>query len=137
METMEAISTVPGLIEAIKRHCTEQNDRWGSEAVGFMARKPGSQAISTVVRLNNHSSNPTDTFFVEPWEQFRAEETLRAAGYEIVGVYHSHPTGEARPSRTDEMMARPGELTVIYSVCFDDLTAWREDGGRLVQVDIS
>jgi proteasome lid subunit RPN8/RPN11 len=129
----EVVLARPELVAGIKRHCEQQANK-GHEAVGFMAERHNSGEVSTLVRLNNHSSDPAVGFFVEPWEQFRAETKLKEAGYKIVGVYHSHTISEARPSKADTAMARPGELMAIYSVAFQELRVYREAGGELVEV---
>jgi proteasome lid subunit RPN8/RPN11 len=40
-------------------------------------------------------------FQVEPADHFAAVRRARAAGFEIVGAYHSHPSGPSGPSETD------------------------------------
>src|SRR2546430_1200950 len=105
MEVMEQIPVAVGLIESIRQHSLQEAKR-NCEAVGFLARREGTRKLAARVPLNNHASDPSHSYFVEPWEQFRAEQKLARAGYEIVGVYHSHPQGEAVPSRTDRTLAR-------------------------------
>jgi len=135
IEQLEVEAFAVMLVEGIKAHSRREHEKGGYEAVGFLARKGGA-LITSRVPLANHSSDPQSGFFVEPWEQFRAEEKLKNSGYEIVGVYHSHPASEAFPSKTDEAMARPGELMAIYSVAFDELRVWRERGGKLIPVHL-
>jgi proteasome lid subunit RPN8/RPN11 len=38
---------------------------------------------------------------MEPRAQWRAFQRMEAAGLELLGIYHSHPTGPDRPSPTD------------------------------------
>lgn len=128
----EIVKVAAGLSDAIAKHCQHEGAK-GHEAVGFLAYKADGM-VSTMVKLHNHSSDPDKAFFVEPWEQFRAETKLKEAGYKIAGVYHSHTVSEARPSQADTAMARPGELMAIYSVAFDELRVWREVDGDLVEV---
>lgn len=124
------------LIKAIKDHSKREADKGNYEAVGFLVRAKETNVITSFVALNNHAAKPDQSFFVEPWEQFRAERKIHNGGYEIAGVYHSHPTSEALPSRTDSTMARPGELMLIYSVAFDTIRAWREAEGSLEPVEV-
>ena len=42
-----------------------------------------------------------DRFEIDPVEQFRLMHALRGTGREIVGCYHSHPSGPAAPSPRD------------------------------------
>jgi proteasome lid subunit RPN8/RPN11 len=55
-------------------------------------------------------------FLIEPRDFLRAERDARAAGWEILGFYHSHPDHPARPSETDREAAWPGYSYVIQSV---------------------
>lgn len=132
--TAHAVIFVPGVVDGIEAHCNRQATLHGAEAVGFMARKHTDEGISSIMPLNNHSSDPQHGFYVEAWEQYRAERKLDEQGYKICGVYHSHPTGEALPSRADRELARPGEYMAIYSVAFDELKVWLEKEGDLVPV---
>jgi proteasome lid subunit RPN8/RPN11 len=134
---LEDVLIAPGLLESIKQHCIKENEKGGFEAVGFLAQRRGHDTVTTHVRLNNHCADPQNAYFVEPWEQFRAERALAEGGYQIVGSYHSHPRSEALPSRTDNAMARPGELVIIYSVLYDTLNAFRERDGSLQPVALS
>jgi proteasome lid subunit RPN8/RPN11 len=38
---------------------------------------------------------------MQPRAQWRAFQRMEAAGLELLGIYHSHPTGPDRPSPTD------------------------------------
>src|ERR1700744_1698415 len=42
-----------------------------------------------------------DRFEIHPEDHFAALKAARANGRAIIGCYHSHPGGEARPSETD------------------------------------
>lgn len=56
-------------------------------------------------------------FTLEPREQFAVAKALRAAGLEMLAVYHSHPESPARPSEEDIRLAlTPGISHVIISV---------------------
>jgi proteasome lid subunit RPN8/RPN11 len=131
---METVIMLSGLKKHIETHAQREKDRGGYEAVGFIAGK--GKAITTAVELHNHSSDPNNTFFVEPWEIWKNERALEEAGFTVRGVYHSHPTSEARPSRGDTSQARPKEIMIIYSVAFEELEAWREKDGSLEPVEL-
>lgn len=132
----ESIVLYAGLEKHIKDHAMRENIKGGYEAVGFIAGKRGEARISSALPLHNRSSDPQAAYFVEPWEQFRAERTFDNAGFEVRGTYHSHPTTEASPSKADQNLARPGELVLIYSVTFEELTGWREKEGSLEPVEL-
>ena len=55
-------------------------------------------------------------FLIEPRDFVQAERDARAAGWDILGFYHSHPDHPARPSETDREAAWPGYSYVIQAV---------------------
>lgn len=56
-------------------------------------------------------------FQVEPADHFAAIRRARAAGFEIVGAYHSHPSGPSGPSETDRArLTDPSMFHVIISL---------------------
>lgn len=47
-----------------------------------------------------------DRFELDPVGHVQVWEAARAAGDQIIGCYHSHPDGQARPSMIDRRLAR-------------------------------
>jgi proteasome lid subunit RPN8/RPN11 len=58
------------------------------------------EIIEDAARARNVKRSRTK-FQVEPADHFAAIRKARAAGHEIVGAYHSHPSGPSGPSDTD------------------------------------
>jgi proteasome lid subunit RPN8/RPN11 len=133
---LEVVTFYEGVKGHIERHAKREAQKGGYEAVGLVAARADEATISSAMELHNHSSSPQQTFFVEPWEQFRAQRALEEAGFELRGIYHSHPTGEAEPSNSDHEMARAKEVMLIYSVTFEELHGWREKEGSLVPIQL-
>ncbi len=50
--------------------------------------------------MSNSLASPT-AFALDGAEMIAAEDRVDAAGDELIGVWHSHPTSEAVPSATD------------------------------------
>jgi proteasome lid subunit RPN8/RPN11 len=50
--------------------------------------------------LINQLASPTE-YLSEPRSMFIAHKAMRAAGVEILAIYHSHPTSDPLPSSTD------------------------------------
>jgi proteasome lid subunit RPN8/RPN11 len=77
------------------------------------------EAVGQVVErypLVNAAASPVE-FLSEPRSLFAAHKDMRQRGLEILAVYHSHPTSEAVPSRTD--LARnysPDVVNLILSL---------------------
>lgn len=60
--------------------------------------------------------NSSDHFMMEPKEQFAVVKDIRAAGLEMLSIYHSHPESPARPSAEDIKLAlTPNVVHVIVS----------------------
>lgn len=75
-----------------------------------------------------------DRFEIDPADHFAARKAARAAGHAIVGCYHSHPDGAARPSATD--LAGAGEDNFLWLIASnDDLAAFVYLRGRFTGAD--
>ena len=65
---------------------------------------------------NRNQSRARDRYDLDPADFRRADSMARAAGAEIVGIYHSHPDHPCRPSRFDSERAWEGYSYLILSV---------------------
>lgn len=69
-----------------------------NEACGLIAgSKDGSHAIYAITNILN---NPT-RFKMDPQEQIAAMIQINEQNLNLQAIYHSHPSGPARPSPTD------------------------------------
>ena len=76
----------------------------------------GADIIEDVSRARNTKRSRTK-FQVEPADHFAAMRRARAAGIEIVGAYHSHPSGPSGPSETDRArLTDPSMFHLIISL---------------------
>ena len=57
-------------------------------------------------------------------------------GWEVVGIYHSHPSGSARPSPTDLAEATFSDAAYLIGVPGGDLRGWRINGGDVQPVQL-
>jgi proteasome lid subunit RPN8/RPN11 len=58
---------------------------------------------------------------LDPQDQLRAFRLMDERGWDLVGIYHSHPATEAYPSRTDQAQALyPDARYVIISLADQD-----------------
>ena len=69
--------------------------------------------IEDVARARNTKRSRTK-FQVEPADHFAAIRRARAGGFEIIGAYHSHPSGPSGPSDTDR--ARLTDPTMFHII---------------------
>jgi len=68
-----------------------------NESCGFLV---GKQRIERALPLRNALDSPV-AYSVEPKELLRIHRELRAEGFEVLAVYHTHPTSAPVPSASD------------------------------------
>jgi proteasome lid subunit RPN8/RPN11 len=110
------------------------------EACGLLLGVDGAgRSVRRVVPARNLAER-RGRFVLCPADFIRADSEGREDGFEIVGVFHSHPDEEARPSAEDLASAQPGWSHVIVPVRGDGRAgtarSWRLAGGgerRLVE----
>src|SRR5690348_7861571 len=69
------------------------------ECCGLLAGRDG--IISGIFPARNAHANPATGYEIAPRELFQFMREMRAQDLQLLGIYHSHPRGENRPSRTD------------------------------------
>jgi proteasome lid subunit RPN8/RPN11 len=95
--------------QAMRRHVIAQAPL---EACGLLAGKQ--DAVETVLRVRNAEQSPV-RFRMDPEEQLHALEWIESNGLDLVGIYHSHPTGLETASATDIAEAAYQVVQVIWS----------------------
>ncbi|HJT78672.1 MAG TPA: M67 family metallopeptidase [Gemmataceae bacterium] len=77
-----------------------------NECVGLLAgqvTEEGGRRLGRVVArypLVNAAASPRE-YLSDPASMFAAHKDMRRRGLDVLAIYHSHPTSEAVPSRTD------------------------------------
>lgn len=81
-------------------------------------------AIEAMQLAANVAAEPRRHFEIDPAALFAALRAERAGGPALIGYWHSHPGGDARPSPTDTACAAPdGRIWLIVSA--GESRAWR------------
>jgi proteasome lid subunit RPN8/RPN11 len=106
-------------LAAIRAHAVAAAPR---EACGLLL---GSDThVDRAIECANLAADPHRHFEVDPATLFSVLRAEREGGARWIGCYHSHPTGDARPSIADAKAAAPdGRLWLIVGP--HDVTAWR------------
>ncbi len=73
-----------------------------NESCGMLGGRQG--RVEKVYPMRNAKPRP-DYYEMEAEEQFRVMKDIRDTGLELIGLFHSHPTGEACPSGVDVAQA--------------------------------
>jgi len=90
-------------------HCTAGLP---DEACGILAGK--NNVVDKIYCMTNAKPGPA-YYEMEAEEQFRVMKDIRESGRVMVGLFHSHPTGHAYPSRMDvEKAYWPGSQLPNY-----------------------
>lgn len=61
----------------------------------------GGEAIERAVPTANVAADPLRHFEIDPQALISAHRAARAGGLQVLGYYHSHPSGHPVPSATD------------------------------------
>ncbi len=94
-------------------------DSYPYECCGFLlgAAEGETRKVHEARRQSNERSESRENRFLISPGQFRAAETrAKAAGLQMIGIYHSHPDSPARPSEYDREHAWPWFSYLILSV---------------------
>lgn len=84
------------------------------ECCGLLFGSAEHGGIDALVPAVNVHPQPETHFEIDPQALIDAHRAARSGGPELLGYYHSHPFGEARPSATDKAMAaRDGMVWAI------------------------
>ena len=68
------------------------------EACGLLAGK--NSRVESVIEVANQAQSPV-RYVMDPIEQLKAFEWIDSNGLDLLGIFHSHPTGPETVSPTD------------------------------------
>ncbi len=97
-----------------------------------------SDIVEDAARARNLKRSRTK-FQVEPADHFAAIRKARAGGLEVIGAYHSHPSGPSGPSDTDRArLTDPAMFHIIVSLAHGTKTvrAFRLVDGNFSPLEI-
>lgn len=81
--------------------------------------------ITQVVETANVHPAPKTHFEIDPQALIDAYRAERSGGAKVLGYFHSHPHGPAKPSLTDQEMAARDDK--IWAIIGDgELAFWRD-----------
>ncbi|MCS7351102.1 MAG: M67 family metallopeptidase [Anaerolineae bacterium] len=100
---------------------------WPLEACGLLGGI--GRRVLVVYPTRNELASPV-RYRVHPDDLIRVMRELEARGWELVGIYHSHPHGPAAPSATDVAEAYYPEA--VYVIAAPVRGEWRLRAFRIV-----
>ncbi len=86
----------------------------------------GRERITAFIEAANVHQNPEGHFEIDPQALIGAYRAERSGGPKVLGYFHSHPTGDPRPSATDAAMSA-GDRKIWAIAAGGDLLFWRDD----------
>ncbi len=127
------VSLPAGVASAIVAHA---QDSWPEECCGLLLGS--ADAIHEHVPAQNRAAERVRRYLIAPADHFAAIRRARARGLDVVGAYHSHPSGPAAPSQTDLDESFTDFLFLIVGLhqAEPTLTAWERCGGNFGPVTL-
>lgn len=122
----------PAHWQTMRHHVAEQAPL---EACGLLAGKKDS--VETVLKVRNAAQSQV-RFRMDPQEQYNALMWIEDNDLDLVGIYHSHPSGPETVSATDIAEAAYDAVHVIWSCTGQTWSArsfWIE-AGQVTEVNI-
>ena len=133
---LPTILLAPEALNLLKDYCEKE---YPNEACGLLTGSLSDQTAETkrvqdIVPLENvllREGRGRFDFAFLPEDFARQERAAEAAGFDVIGLFHSHPDHPPRPSKTDEGQPMlSGWVNVIASVhggTFKEAKAWWRD----------
>ena len=95
-------------------------------------------SVQDVFLAKNIDADPLTRFTISNEELIAAYGRAEDAGTQVVGIFHSHPRSEARPSATDvRFMEINPVVWVIYSGAESGFGAFVLDGEDVKEIEIT
>ncbi len=94
-----------------------------NEACGLLLGQAA--LIDTALPSANVHPQPLRHFEIDPAALIAAHKAARAGGVQVLGYFHSHPNGLARPSATDAASAS-GDGRIWAIAANGEVSLWRD-----------
>ena len=82
------------------------------ESCGLLAGK--NDRVEKVIFIRNQAQSPV-RFVMDPYEQLQAFDWIESDGFDLLGIFHSHPAGPETLSATDIAEAAYDVVHIIWS----------------------
>lgn len=98
------------------------------EACGLLlgTRTAEGWRVERIVPTANVHAHPTRFFEIDPATLIAAHRAARSGGAQVLGCYHSHPSGRAWPSAADAAAAA-GDRSVWAIIAGGEIRFYRSD----------
>lgn len=128
-------------LEKIKK---QSEEGYPFEICGFLIGKnnyvENIREVSEIFQVENRNKERAkDRFDISPKDYMNVEEYADSKGFQIVGIYHSHPDHPDIPSKTDLMYALEDLSYIIVSVkrgVADNYRSWYLKDGEFEEEQV-
>ena len=129
---MHSIQLASKALDQILSHAASAHPQ---ECCGIMLGEGG--RIVQAVSAGNVHPEPERHFEIDPAALIAAHKAERSGGMQVIGYYHSHPTGDPRPSVTDRASSA-GDGRVWAIVAKGELRLFRdgEEGFQALSYEV-
>ncbi|MEO0062247.1 MAG: hypothetical protein RLZZ08_807 [Pseudomonadota bacterium] len=129
-EAPNAINLSPGVLALLRQ---EAEQAGAQECCGLLLGD--GSLIERAVPTANVAADPFRHFEIDPQALVQAHRAARMGGPQVMGYYHSHPTGAAEPSATDRALAA-GDGAVWAIIAAGDVTFWHDGKAGFARLPI-
>ena len=129
---IKTLKMQPAHWQTMQRHVAEQAPL---EACGLLAGKQ--DTVEAVLKVRNAAQSPV-RFRMDPQEQYNALMWIEDNEFDLVGIYHSHPSGPETVSATD-IAENAYEAVHVIWYCSDSIWSARGfwiEAGQVTEVTI-
>lgn len=106
-----------------------------NEACGLLAGDPATGTVRAFHPARNEHASPL-RFSVDGEDLVRITYAIEGAGMELLAIFHSHPTGQAKPSPTDIREAQYPDALHLLGAGDGPLRAWHVSAGMATEVRV-
>lgn len=105
------------------------------EACGLLAGK--NDRVKEVIFVRNRAQSPK-RFVMDPYEQLKAFDWIESNGLDLLGIFHSHPSGPETLSPTDIAEAAYEVFHLIWSLHGEtwELRGFWIENGQVFEVSL-
>ena len=114
--------------EQLQKMITHVDSHVPLEACGLLAGN--NSKVEAVLEVTNQARSAV-RFVMDPIEQLKAFEWIESNGLELIGIFHSHPTGPETVSPTDIADSAYAVVNIILAR-MDNAHAWCARGFWIV-----
>ena len=124
------VRVATGVIDALVAEAARASPR---ECCGLLLGEGG--RIDAALPARNVHPQPSTHFEIDPQALIDAHRAARSGGAQVIGYFHSHPNGLARPSDTDALCAA-GDGLVWAIVAGGAVTFWHDLPGGFERLSL-